>query len=84
MQFDNHKFAGLRRSRDKGIQTSVAIRAAAAAERAALTVPVIREVQAAGAVSLNEIAGALNARGIPTARGRSWSAVQVRRVLQRA
>ncbi|MGY2050426.1 recombinase family protein [Methylobacterium sp. JK268] len=83
MQSGHNKFARLRRMRDKGIERSVATRTAAAAERAALTVPLIREVQAAGAVSLSEIAGALNARGIPTARGRAWSAVQVRRILQR-
>jgi hypothetical protein len=37
-----------------------------------------------GAMSLREIAGGLNARGIKTARGGEWSAVQVKRVLERA
>ena len=42
--------------------------------------PVIAAVRAAGAVSLRQIAAALNARGIPAARGGAWSAGQVRRV----
>ncbi|MFG5121722.1 recombinase family protein [Methylorubrum sp. POS3] len=42
-------------------------------------------MRAAGSTSLREIAWALNARQIPTARGRmSWSATQVQRVLARA
>jgi hypothetical protein len=36
--------------------------------------PLIREVQAARARSLVQIAAALNARGVPTARGGSWAA----------
>ncbi|MDN3575011.1 recombinase family protein [Methylobacterium longum] len=44
----------------------------------------ISEIRASGAVSLREIAAGLNARGIPTARGGTWSAVQVKRVLQQA
>ena len=34
--------------------------------------PAIREAQAAGAKSLREIAAALNARGVATARGGRW------------
>ncbi|MCJ2110755.1 recombinase family protein [Methylobacterium sp. E-025] len=56
---------------------------AKATTRAWDVAPVIDEVQAAGAVSLREIAAGLNARGIPTARGGTWSAVQVKRVLAR-
>jgi hypothetical protein len=48
------------------------------------TLPVIREVQARGARSLAEIADALNARGVPTARDRSWAPMTVKRVLDRA
>jgi hypothetical protein len=55
-----------------------------AARRAADLAPVIASVQAAGAMSLREIASGLNARGIKTARGGEWSAVQVKRVLERA
>jgi DNA invertase Pin-like site-specific DNA recombinase len=46
--------------------------------------PAIREVQDAGAKSLREIAAALNARGIATARGGKWEATTVRNVLRRA
>ena len=46
--------------------------------------PAIREIQRHGATSLRAIAETLNARGIPTARGGTWSAMQVSNVLQRA
>jgi hypothetical protein len=46
--------------------------------------PLIREVQASGARTLAEIAAALNARGVPTARGASWAPMTVKRVLDRA
>jgi len=46
--------------------------------------PAIREAQAAGAKSLREIAAALNARGIATARGGKWEATTVRNILRRA
>lgn len=45
--------------------------------------PVIREIQAAGITSATGIAKALNERGIPTARGGEWQAIQVQRVLAR-
>jgi DNA invertase Pin-like site-specific DNA recombinase len=54
-----------------------------AADRAADLSPVIAELQACGATSLRAIAEGLNARGIPTARGGKWSAVQVDRVISR-
>ncbi|WP_313901501.1 recombinase-like helix-turn-helix domain-containing protein [Methylobacterium sp. J-070] len=41
---------------------------------------VIAAVRAEGAVPLRQIAAALNARGIPAARGGAWTATQVRRV----
>jgi hypothetical protein len=44
----------------------------------------IREIQAAGATSLGAIAVALNARGLRTVRGRSWTATTVRNLLLRA
>jgi DNA invertase Pin-like site-specific DNA recombinase len=50
--------------------------------RAADLTPTITEIQAAGATTLRAIAAALNERGIPTARGGQWSAVQVARVLE--
>jgi hypothetical protein len=45
--------------------------------------PVIADLRAAGASSLRQIAAALNARKVPTARGHTWQAVQVSRVLAR-
>jgi len=54
-----------------------------AADRAQDIGPVIAELQAAGAKSLNAIADGLNERGIPTAKGGNWSATQVARVKAR-
>jgi DNA invertase Pin-like site-specific DNA recombinase len=51
---------------------------------AANVLPIIREVQKAGATSLREIAAALNARGVPTARGGQWHAKSVSNILERA
>jgi DNA invertase Pin-like site-specific DNA recombinase len=51
---------------------------------AANVLPVIREIQRSGAGSLRNIADALNARGISTARGGQWHAMTVRNVLARA
>jgi DNA invertase Pin-like site-specific DNA recombinase len=45
--------------------------------------PTIAELKVAGATSLRDIAAGLNERGIPTARGGQWTAVQVSRVLSR-
>jgi DNA invertase Pin-like site-specific DNA recombinase len=45
----------------------------AAQQRADNVLPVIRELQAAGATSHNAVAKKLNARNVPTARGRKWS-----------
>jgi hypothetical protein len=51
---------------------------------AANVLPLIREAQKAGAVTLREIAAALNARGVATARGGQWHAKSVSNVLERA
>ncbi|MEY9459768.1 DNA invertase Pin-like site-specific DNA recombinase [Bradyrhizobium ottawaense] len=57
----------------------------AEAERyAANVLPIIKEAQKAGATSLREIAAALNARGVATARGGQWHAKSVSNVLERA
>ncbi|RUP17422.1 recombinase family protein [Methylobacterium sp.] len=40
-------------------------------------IPVLAKLRAAGATSLSGIAAALNARGIPAARGEAWTATQV-------
>jgi len=46
--------------------------------------PIIREIQGSGIASRRAIARALNARGVATARGGRWTAVQVGSILQRA
>lgn len=57
----------------------------AKADRCAANVlPIFREAQKAGANTLRQIAEALNARGIATARGGVWHAQSVANVLQRA
>jgi DNA invertase Pin-like site-specific DNA recombinase len=62
--------------------------AAAKKERAdhysANIIPLIREIQASGVKSLRGVARALAARGIPTARGGSWTPVQVSAIIERA
>jgi hypothetical protein len=57
---------------------------AAADRHAANVLPIIRDIQRAGARSLRAIADALNARGVSTARGGRWYAMTVRNVLARA
>jgi Recombinase len=56
---------------------------AKADSRAADLRPVIEEIRASGCMSLRQIAAALNDRGIVTARGSEWKAMQVRLLLQR-
>jgi Recombinase len=51
---------------------------------AANVLPIIHEAQKAGARTLRELAEALNARGITTARGGQWYAQTVANVLARA
>jgi hypothetical protein len=64
-------------------QSARAVRERADA-RAADVLPTIKTLQAAGAASLRAIAVGLNARGIPTARGKSkWQPIQVARVIAR-
>jgi DNA invertase Pin-like site-specific DNA recombinase len=62
---------------------SLAARSAAADTFAANVRPIIEQIQASGVSSLRGVAKALNARGIRTARGREWTAVQVSNVLER-
>jgi DNA invertase Pin-like site-specific DNA recombinase len=51
---------------------------------AANVLPIIREIQRAGATSLRAIAQALNARGVATARGGKWQAMTVSNLLARS
>lgn len=69
--------------RAKGTAASAEVRAAKADEWAADVAPMIRDLQAGGA-SLRQIASQLTARGILTPRGCDWSAVAVKRVIERA
>jgi DNA invertase Pin-like site-specific DNA recombinase len=57
---------------------------AAADQHAANALPIIGQIKRAGARTLREIADALNARGVQTARGGQWYASTVRNVLARA
>jgi DNA invertase Pin-like site-specific DNA recombinase len=68
----------------EAIAAGRAARTAKSAARAEDVAPIIADLIATGAVSLREIAAGLNERGIPTARGAKWSAVQVQRVMARA
>jgi len=45
--------------------------------------PVVLQIKGAGVQTLSGIAETLNARGLRTARGGEWQAVQVKRVLER-
>lgn len=51
---------------------------------AANILPIIDQLRSGGVTSANKIAHALALRGVQTARGGEWSAVQVRRILRRA
>src|ERR1700709_1051041 len=66
-------------NREAGQVRSRARQSQRAEERALALTPAIATVRAEGAVSLRQIAAALNVRGIPAARGGAWSAAQVRR-----
>jgi DNA invertase Pin-like site-specific DNA recombinase len=46
--------------------------------------PIVREIEASGKTTLRDIAAALNARGVHTARGGSWHSTTVRNLLLRA
>jgi DNA invertase Pin-like site-specific DNA recombinase len=65
----------------QGREASAKVRRKTAAERAANLMPAIHDLRSNGAASLRQLAAGLNERGIPTARGGMWSAVQVQRVL---
>lgn len=70
-------------ARRQGAQAGLKVRQDRAAQRADDLAPILADIRAGGAVSLRQIAVELNARGIPTTRGGSWSAMQVRRLLER-
>jgi DNA invertase Pin-like site-specific DNA recombinase len=61
-----------------------AARQEAADSFAAGVLPIIRQIQKSGISSLRGVAKALSARGVKTARGGEWTAVQVSDILRRA
>ena len=63
---------------------SRAIRIKKADQHAATVLPVIQSIKASGINTLKGIAGALNARGVQTARGGQWYPATVRSVLARS
>lgn len=69
---------------EKGSAIGATVTRTRADQFAANTLPVIDSIRAAGVTSLRGIATALNARGIPTARGGEWAAATVRNVLLRS
>ena len=71
------------RNQDIGRERGRAKRIESARRKALDLKPVIAELQANGASSLQAIAAGLNERGIPTPQGGHWRAVQVKRVLER-
>jgi DNA invertase Pin-like site-specific DNA recombinase len=66
------------------VKRMVKARKAGAERFAANALPMIRAVQAMGFTSNAAIAAELNARKVPTARGKEWTHVQVGAVLARA
>lgn len=65
------------------LERARAVRTAAANQRAADLTGTITALRNAGVTSQGAIAEGLNVRGITAPRGGAWSAVQVRRVLER-
>lgn len=70
-------------ARQRGAQRASQAHTEAADRYAALPAPTIADVKTAGATSNTAVARALNERNIPTRRGGTWTATQVRRVLDR-
>ncbi len=68
----------------KGNRRSAIVRSATAAKRNNDLLPVIEDLRAAGASTLQRIADGLNERGITSPRGGQWSPVQVSRVLAKS
>jgi hypothetical protein len=62
---------------------AVATIEAVADNHAANVLPIIREIKRARSTTMREIAEALNARGVATARGGRWYAMTVSNLLAR-
>lgn len=68
-----------------GAKASAEARSMTADHRAHAVLPIVEELRAEGASSLHQLAAGLNARGVPTPRGKgAWTATAVRRALLRA
>lgn len=56
---------------------------AGADRHAANVLPIVKQIKAAGATTLRQIAEAVNARGIATPRGGVWYATSVKNLMER-
>ena len=80
------KAAGARLGNPRAAEAAVKAHAAnraAADQFAANVLPIVRQIEAAGATTPRAIAAALNARGIRTARGGTWHDLTVRNLFAR-
>jgi DNA invertase Pin-like site-specific DNA recombinase len=75
---------GNRTNLDEASAKGATANRAAADAFAANVLPVVRQIQASGAVTLRGLADTLNARGIRTARGGQWHAATVANLVARA
>ena len=66
----------------KGPAASAVVRSNSSRRRAEKVIAQVTQLQESGAISLRQIARALNAKGIYAPRGGPWSAAQVRNVMQ--
>lgn len=66
-----------------GAKASAEARSMTADHRAYAVLPIIAELRVEGASSLHQLAAGLNARGVQTSRGGTWTATAVRRALAR-
>lgn len=67
----------------RGRVAGLVVRQAKASQRAADLAGILADIRNEGAESLQQIADALNAKGIQAARGGEWKPVQVKRVLDK-
>lgn len=67
----------------RGSAAGVASNRLRATQFASNALPIVREIQKAGMTTLRDIAQALNARGIPTARGGTWGPQTVANLMKR-
>ncbi|GAA0271568.1 hypothetical protein LNAOJCKE_3766 [Methylorubrum aminovorans] len=63
--------------------SGLAVSAQRSRRRAEEVAPILSEIRAAGALTLEQVANALNALGVPSARGDRWYPMQVTRVEKR-